>query len=98
VSSSGVSVLHGLHELPGTPVYVAYRYRIKNIPPDLGTHCKPIHDALQLHTPCRYRQRRPFQPPGRQRLWSHRKSYFTEPLLLMIFVFCAYTWRIEPEK
>jgi hypothetical protein len=69
-------VLHELQELPGVPAYVAYRYRMKNIPPDLGTHCKPIHDAFQLRTLCRYRQHRPFQPPGKQRLWSHRKSPF----------------------
>ena len=44
VSCSRVSVLQ---ELSGAPVYVAYRYRIKNIPPDLGTHCKQIHGAFQ---------------------------------------------------
>ena len=32
----------------GLSVYDHYRYRIKNIPPELGTHCKPIHAAFQI--------------------------------------------------
>ena len=86
MSCSRVSVLQ---ELSGAPVYAAYRYRIKNIPPDLGTHCKPIHSAFQLRTPCRYIQHRPFQPPGTKRLWSHRKSPFTGFGLYASFMWLA---------
>ena len=78
-----------LQELSGAPVYAAYRYCIKNIPPDLGTHYKPIHGAFQLRTPCHYIQHRPFQPPGIQRLWSHRKSPFTGFGLYASFIWLA---------